>query len=262
MATSVGEAKGKVIAEYGEGHVITLHNEEEEDLKPTSHGRIYRILHYELGPQRPPSKRELPLGILAEVERDWRDFPNLPGKHMSWRKAGRGCWELITDSNGAVSVRREDRLLRTTVEPLPELQWLSSRPHTFTSQGRTYGWQRVGKRRIVAASRVADLLNTATNAPVLRITGVHYNGVDATSVRLADQREIRFPVRGHNKCALMSAIDDSGNSLVEYRNRDASPLAFPDAVINPNALTVPQIELLVAVSARLLWTYFQHPSGG
>ncbi len=260
-ARTGGEARVKVIAEYGEGHDITLHNEADAP-KPASHGRIYRVLHYELGPQRPPSKEELPLGKLAEVERDWHDFPNLPGKHMSWRKAGRGCWELITNSNGAVSVRREDRLLRTTVEPLPELQMFLPRPHIFTSQGRTYGWQRVGKRRIVAASRVADLVNTATNAPVLRITGVHYNGVDGTSVSLADQGEIRFPVRGHNKCALMSAIDDSGNSLVEYRNRDASPLAFPDAVINPNALTVPPIELLVAVSARLVWTYFQHPSGG
>ena len=45
-------------------------------------------------------------GEVEEVERDWHDFPNLPGEHMSWRKAGRGCWELIADSNGAVSVRR------------------------------------------------------------------------------------------------------------------------------------------------------------
>lgn len=139
---------------------------------------------------------------------------------------------------------------------------LLPRSQTFTSQGRTYGWQRVGKRKIVAASRVADLVNTGTNAPVLRITGVHYNDNAGTSVTLAGQRVIRFPVRSSEKCALMSAIDDSGNSLVEYRNRGASPLTFPDAVINPNALTVPQIELLVAVSARLLSGYFGHPSGG
>jgi hypothetical protein len=201
---------------------------------------------------------------VESLERDWQDFSNLPGKHMSWRKAkaGRRCWELVTDSNGAASVRREDkRLWRTTVEPLPEASWLASRSHLFNSQGRTYEWRRVGKRKFLAADRVADLVDTATNAPVLRISGVHYNDCARTLVRLrASQRAILFPVRSSEKCALMSAIDDSGNSLVEYRNRGA--LAFPDAVINPNALTVPQIELLVAVSARLLSDYFRHPSGG
>jgi len=255
-ARTGGEARDKVVAEYGEGHVITLHNEADAP-KPASHGRIHRVLHYEVVVPHSPSKSELPPGILAEVERDWHDFPNLPGKHLSWRKAGRGCWELITDSNGAVSVRREDKtpsILRNSIS--------APRSHIFTSQGRTYGWQRVGKRKIEAAARVTDLVDTATNAPVLRITGHHYNGVDGTTVSLAGQREIRFPVRGHKKCALMSAIDDSGNSLVEYRPvRGTNNLAV-DAVINPNALTVPHMELLVAVSARLVFGYFIHPGSG
>ncbi len=223
----------------------------DEELKRISHGRIYRVLHYEVVTPHPPSKRELPPGELAEVERDWHDFPNLPGKHLSWRKAGRGCWELITDSNGAISVRRE------TQSKLRNAMFAVPRSYIFTSQGRTYGLQRVDKKK-----NVYDLVNNATNAPVLRITGIHYNGGDGTSVSLAGQREIRFPVRGYKKCALMSAMDDAGNSLVEYRPvRGTNNLAV-DAVINPNALTVPKIELLVAVSARLLFGYFIHPGSG
>jgi hypothetical protein len=224
---------------------------EDEEPTPASHGRIYRVLHYEVKTPHPPSKRELPPEKLAEVERDWHDFPNLPGKHLSWRKAGRGCWELTTDSDGAVSVRRETRSkLRNAMIAVP-------RSYTFTSQGRTYGLQRVDKKK-----NVYDLVNTATNAPVLRITGIHYNGGDGTSVSLAGQREIRFPVRGHKKCALMSAMDDAGNSLVEYRPVRGTNNVYVDAVINPNALTVPQIELLVAVSARFLNSYFIHPGSG
>src|SRR5580698_9893853 len=109
---------------------------EDEELNPTSHGRIYRILHYEVGVQDPPSKRELSPGTLAEVEKDWHDFPNLPGEHLSWRGAGRGCWELITDSDGAVSVRRKGSLLRNSISEQP-------RSYLFRSQGQTYEWQRV-----------------------------------------------------------------------------------------------------------------------
>jgi hypothetical protein len=228
----------------------------EEELKPESHGRIHRILHYQVKIQAPPSKRSLPAGVLAEVERDWEDFPNLPGQHLSWRKTSRRCWELTSDSNGAVRVRREDKFrMRSAV-------FLSPPSGTYTSQGRTYEWQWVGRRKVQAASRVGDLVNTATNAPVLRMTGVHFNGDDATSVNLAGKGEIRFPVRGHKKCALMSATDESGNSLVEYRTvRGTNNLAV-EAVISPNALTVPQVDLLIAVSTRFVFSYFIHPGSG
>ena len=49
------------------------------------------------------SKRAVRKMLRAEVERDWHNFPNLPGTHLSWRKAGRGSWELINDFNGAVN---------------------------------------------------------------------------------------------------------------------------------------------------------------
>jgi hypothetical protein len=228
-------------------------------------GREYGMTEYEKlkplpgSPAKRAARKLLSKEVEAErVERDWRDFPNLPGRHMSWRKAGRGCWQLIVESNGVVSVRREKkrpRLLRFSTSSVP-------RCYSFTSQGQTYGWQRVGKRRMAAGSRVADLVNTATNTPVLRITGVHYNDYAGTLVRLwAGQRSILFPVRSSEKCALMSAVDDSGHSLVEYRRRHESLLGV-DAVINPNALTVPHIELLVAVTAQLFNGYFSHPSGG
>ena len=223
----------------------------DEELKRISHGRIYRVLHYEVVTPHPPSKEGAATRRTGRGGEGLARLPKSSRKHLSWRKAGRGCWELITDSNGAISVRRE------TQSKLRNAMFAVPCSYIFTSQGRTYGLQRVDKKK-----NVYDLVNNAKNAPVLRITGIHYNGGDGTSVSLAGQREIRFPVRGYKKCALMSAMDDAGNSLVEYRPvRGTNNLAV-DAVINPNALTVPKIELLVAVSARLLFGYFIHPGSG
>jgi hypothetical protein len=119
-------------------------------------------LSIEVTPPDLSQKRAVRKMLRAEVERDWHNFPNLPGTHLSWRKAGRGSWDLINDFNGAVSTRRERKRFTLVF-------------HVFTSQGRTYAWQRVS-RRFAVTSSVADLLNHATNAPVLRLNGgVHFN---------------------------------------------------------------------------------------
>ena len=65
----------------------------------------------------------------------------------------------------------------------------------------------------------------------------------------------------------MSAIDDSGNRLVEYRkvhSKYQSRFEYwaVEAVISPAALAVPNIEMLVAVSSPLLIRYFESSGGG
>ena len=223
--------------------------EDEELMPPTQGAVVDPVLRGDAAGSQ--SKRAARKRLLAEVESEWHNFPNLPGTHLSWRKVGRGSWELINDSNGAVSTRRERR--RST-----------PRGHVFTSQGRTYAWQRVSSRW---KSPAADLVNVATNAQVLRISGGHFNGRAGTRVTLTGQGEIQFPVRGTGGRALMSAIDESGNCLVEYRSVQAKRGAFwyhstSDVAIDPNTLTTPQIELLVAVSATFLPSYFQSGGGG
>jgi hypothetical protein len=192
--------------------------------------------------------------LSEEVGAAWHNFPNLPGDHVSMRRAARGSWELVNDSSGSVSVRCAHK---TSVGV----------PHTVTSQGRTYVWRPVAKRKGLASSRVEDLVNLSTNAPVLRMSGLHSNYRAGTRLTLVGQRELRFPVKGYSWRALMSAIDESGNSLIEYRlvpSKRRSLLdryAWTEAVVSPTALTIPDIEVLVAVSSTFLLGYFQTGGG-
>jgi hypothetical protein len=182
-----------------------------------------------------------------ELFEDHRNFPNLPGMHMSWRLAGQGSWGLTADSNDVVSAS-------------------GSRKGVLTSQGRTYVWRRVDERGFWDAG-MEELVNTATNAPILRMSGRHWHGEGDTRITLTGKRELQFPVRGSDAFGLMSAIDESGKSLVEYRSVFSKHLSrfkyiAVEAVISPTALTIPNIKLLVAVSSPFLKYYFESSGSG
>ena len=61
----------------------------------------------------------------------------------------------------------------------------------------------------------------------------------------------------------MSAIDESGNSLIEYRlvpskrQSHFDRFGWTEVVVSPTAETMPHIELLISVSRQFLWGFFQ-----
>ena len=71
--------------------------EDEELMPPTQGAVVDPVLRGDAAGSQ--SKRAARKRLLAEVESEWHNFPNLPGTHLSWRKVGRGSWELINDSN-------------------------------------------------------------------------------------------------------------------------------------------------------------------
>lgn len=196
--------------------------------------------------------------MLNQAEAERRDFPKLLGKHLYLRKTGQGSWEYVNDSTGAVEVRCASSVFARF-------------PKSVTCQGRTYEWQRVGKRALIKDPRVMDLVNVATKSRVLRRSGVHFNHLAGTRITLGGT-EFRFPVRGRQSTAVMSATDGSGNHVVEYRvttHEGSTRMPGPwlsklttEVVISPSALTIPHIQLLVAVSSRLIFDFFQKPGGG
>jgi hypothetical protein len=141
-------------------------------------------------------------------------------------------------------------------------------PSLVTADGHTYVWRKIGKRKILGNSRVVDLVDLATNAPILHMSGLHSNYRAGTRMTLTGARELHFPVVGHSWRALMSATDDSTTALVQYRLVPSKRqtlfdhYAWIEAVISPTAATFPGIELLVAVSAPLLFGYFQADGEG
>jgi len=220
---------------------------------PTRSALITSVTRDEVS--EPRSRRAAREPFSQEVEAGWHNFPNRPGKHLSMRQTGRDSWDLVADSSGTVSARCAHK---TSIQV----------PHTVTSDGRTYVWRRVGRRSLFASHKVVDLVDVEANAPVLRMSGFHLNRRAGTRLTLVGQRELRFPVTGRKWRALMSAIDESGNSLIDYRFvPSARPslldsYAWTEAVISPTAMTIPHIELLVAVSSPFLHGYFQTTVGG
>jgi len=224
----------------------------EEEPKPTAEGAVSPF------PPPPGSKREVRKAVITAAKREqkaaWHGFPDLPGKHLTKRNSSRRSWELVNDATGTVEVRAR------CWWPLT-----GGLPTVVTHQGRTYEWREVGRSKILAVNRTRALVNTATHAPVLRLSGAHYNGSAGTRVTLVGQGELHFPVRWPRP-ALMSALDESEGSLVEYReikSKHGSRFEYYsiEAVIRPTALTIPHIELLVAVSTGLMIGYFK-TSGG
>ncbi len=189
----------------------------------------------------------------AETSREWQAFPELPGTHLSWRKVGWEKRELMA-SGGEVWAT----ITRSIVKPTSiadDTGTYEKRP-LQPRQGGTHQWV------------------DAAGKSICIVRGRHYSGRAHTSMALADHGIIAFPVTGRWNRAVMSAIDESDNTLVRYRLNPTSfniPIGNPpggcnlkrvEAVITPSAHASPGISFLVASTCNLILNYFQHSGGG
>jgi hypothetical protein len=96
---------------------------------------------------------------------------------------------------------------------------------------------------------------------VLRRTGRHFDGRAGTRI-VTPGTVLSFPVKGRRHSAVMSAMDGSGNHLIEYRSIRLNSKWTSEIAIDPEFVTTPQIHLIVAVSSRLIFDFFQTGGGG
>jgi hypothetical protein len=185
--------------------------------------------------------------ILKQAEIEWRRFPGLPGKHLALKKSGWHSWEYADTTTGLAEMR---------CEASSQTRF----PKSVFYQGRVYEWRRVGKRKVMQAARVRDLVDLRANLSVLRRTGRHFDSRAGTRI-VTPRVELSFPVKGWRPCAVMSAIDGSGNHLIEYRSIKWNSNWTSEIVINPEFLTLPQIHPIVAVSSRLIFDFFATGGG-
>ena len=179
----------------------------------------------------------------ADVEQRWAAFDRLTGTYLSWHKVGRGKRALRTRSGDV---------------------WANAESEHIIINGEAYQERSVGASRPLDDwSGVIDntvwVVDEAGN-PVLRFEGRHYDRRAYTRVILRDQTRFSFPVIGRRNKAQMSAVDESGNTLVHYR---MSGLWAPgvECVVTPAAHHIPEIPLFVAVTQSLLFAYFDGPKG-
>ena len=60
--------------------------------------------------------------------------------------------------------------------------------------------------------------------------------------------------------SLMSAVDRSENTLIEYRSGQSKGVAT-EIVIRPGALAIPYIEVIAAISSPWFHSFFQYGAG-
>jgi hypothetical protein len=185
---------------------------------------------------------------LPEVnETEWRSFAGLPGLHLSLRR-NTGRFDLVLPSGEIVASCQRGNF--------------GSRNSIIQAQGKTYGWRRIGGWKQFGAggsSRIFELWDLATNEPLLRQISTHHNFI-ADSRVIVGQHTLTFPVIGRRReRSLMSAVDESGTGLIQYRFERPKPV---EMVIRPAAQTIPGVEILAAVSSTYLPSYFETGGGG
>jgi hypothetical protein len=198
------------------------------------------------GPKR-DVKKGVQQAILRQVEAEWQRFSDLPGTHFSLSKSGWHSWEYANNTTGLVEMKCE-------------ASGQTRFPKSVSYQGRTYAWRRVGTRKFMQAARVRDLVDVGTQAPVLQRTGRHFDGGAGTRIA-TPSADLSFPVKGRRECAVMSAVDRSGNRLIEYRSIRRDSQWTTEIAITPDFLSLPQIHLIAAVSSRLIFDFFASAGG-
>ena len=115
--------------------------EEQEDLKPPTQGTVIDpVLRCDSTDSL--SKKERRKLEREELERDWTNFPNLPGTHLSMRKTWRRSHSLPGPDGKACASLSESWCWRVS----------------YHSDGRTYQWRRARDARS-EGKLVKDLLD-------------------------------------------------------------------------------------------------------
>ena len=190
----------------------------------------------------------------------WTSFPDLPGTHLSlelhgWRAffADKTPYELVRDDGTVVARMTPWRTPRkpqrfTIDEVVFEQRW----PHRHFASNMS----RRDQRRINAR----EVVGLASNSPVFRLEGFHYNREATTVVIFPDSRRYSFPVSGRSaKYGLMTCVNELGNPILRYRCVNGRR---HEIVVDPSQHLTTELTCVVMVSLWLRRSFFARPSGG
>jgi DivIVA domain-containing protein len=207
----------------------------------------------------------------------WKDFGQLPGVHLRWGWVGGGRNELRTAEEEAIASLQDD------------IRHTSSELMTASISGRSFSLRRTdpagssspGIAEITARSfrnkrghfaeakhsrqqpymRIDELADEA-GAPILYVSGANFAGRAGACITFPDQRWLRFLVRGTSPAAIMTALDQAGNSVARYRIIKKGFKRGQNSVeitVRPGRALTDDLVLAIAISARWLGSYFNHP---
>jgi len=198
----------------------------------------------------------------SESEREWQCFPDLPGAHLVWRMAGKNLYNIDSDTTTLATVRfKMSGVSAVSVTADGHYADFESRPSGLSLPG-PFGI--FGNRTLIKCS---------TGEVVAEKNGHHKNRRANGTLTLVGLGEFHFPVVGSGRDhAVMSAVGESGSTLVKYRYEDpelkrtswgASPLEGVQVAVAPYPyVEIESTLLLVALSTEWLRSYFISTGGG
>lgn len=168
--------------------------------------------------------------------------------------------QRITISIGGKSFTlRKTRFARSPSQDIAEIITRSARDfdgHFAANMRGSLDW------RVLNVNELVD----EAGAPVLYTSGSHYNRSAHASISFPGQRWLRFPVRGIRRLeAIMTAVDEAGNSVARYRIIPPSFFlrrSIVEITVHPGWPLTDELILAIAISAPWLNSYFSEPSGG
>lgn len=221
----------------------------------------------------------------------WHDFDKQPGRYLRMGWVGLISRELLTmevqtiasmrgptsviwgspqgqditvSTGGKSFALRKISTARSSPLDVRETAARISRDSQGHFAAKTTGSQ---KRR---ALRLRELVDE-TGTPILYSSGSHFalneggpHSVAGASISFPGQRWLRFPVRGTRRAdAIMTAVDEAGNSVVRYR---IIPTSFfrrniVEIAVHPDWMLTDELVLAIAISAPWISSYFASAGG-
>ncbi len=221
--------------------------------------------------------RQAPGEYYAEECREaWHEFDKQPGMYLRMGWVGINRRELLTMEvqtiasmrgrmSETISIGEMSFTLRKTrfaQSPSPGIAEI------ITRSSRDFDGHFAANMRDNLGRRVLNVRELVDEAgmPVLYASGSHFNYSAHASISFPGQRWLRFPVRGTRRLeAIMTAVDEAGNSIVRYRMIPPSFFlrrSIVEVTVHPGWPLTDELMLAIAISAPWLNSYFLEPGGG
>jgi hypothetical protein len=158
---------------------------------------------------------------------------------------------------------------RSALAAVAQLVTASARkiqPGVFTDAARHSQLGRLARPtpRFVSLFELADESGT----PIFYISGLHTHGLAGTRITFPDGRSLRFPVRGGERHAIMTAVDQDWNRIARYRVTKDHQIAAnhwivtSEIIVHPDVALSDELGLALTVSAPWQSEYFGPRGGG
>ena len=273
---------GQLLVQPGRAELAELNSDPWRDLGVVAQCTRSKVSDF-AGRSARRSRRALDEYYAGECREAWHDFDKQPGMYLRMGWVGINRRELLT-TDGQTIASMKGRMSETLGWPLSTRITISIGEKSFTLKKTRFeqspssdiadiitrssrdfdghfaanmrddlGWGVLNVRELVDEAGI----------PVLYTSGSHWNRSAHASISFPGQRWLRFPVRGtHGLQAIMTAVDEAGNSVVRYRIIPVRFGGIVEIAVHPGWPLTDELVLAIAISAPWLNKYFSEPSGG